>query len=359
MAPLQVGIHSIGVHLPEIVRKNDWWPESTVRAWREKIDANLQRQRVDDDTAVSEGVRAVAEAMARYYADPFKGSVERRVMPEGMVTSDMEAAAAEDALVRAGIARNRIGLLLTNSQLPDYLSVPTAPEVHRKLKLSDRCLAIGTDAACNSFLTQLALAEQYIRGGMTEYALLVQSSGFLHLARPEDAHSAWFGDGATAVLVGPVSSDHGVLTSSHRTDGSLYHALVTGCPGRRWYDAEPYLYVESARLARKMLLSVAEMGREVVHAALGAADLRPEQVDYYASHQATPWFREVTQAFIGLTNARYSDTFTQTGSLAAANVPFMLAMGEREGKLHKGDLVAMYSGGSGVTWSGVVMRWGA
>jgi 3-oxoacyl-[acyl-carrier-protein] synthase-3 len=356
----QVGIFGIGVHLPPDVRKNDWWPSETVRRWQEKAASGVLSGRPPEDAAlISDGVRTVMQAMLETRDDPFKGAVERRVMGKGVVTSDIEAAACRDALTRAGIEAGQVGLLLTNSQLNDYLCVPNAPVVHRKLGLSSQCLALDTDAACNSFLTQFALAEQMIRGGAVQYALLVQASGFLHLARQEDQHSAWFGDGATAVVVGPVSGNHGILGRAHRTDGSLHDALVTGCPGARWHDGEKLtLYIENHGSARTMLLKVADMGAEVVNEALGRAGVSREQVGFYASHQATSWFRKATQAFIGLPNAKSCDTFAWTGSLGPANIPLVLAMGEREGLLRTDDVVAMYTGGSGITWSSLILRWG-
>jgi 3-oxoacyl-[acyl-carrier-protein] synthase-3 len=353
-----VGVHGVGLYLPPEIRRNDWWPEETVRNWRVKSGESLVRPRQDREDPATPGAQAVIRGMADVKDDPFRGAVERRVMPQGMVTSDMEAAAARDALARAGLEPGEVGLLLTNSQLPDYLSVPTAPIVHRKLGLSERCMSMGTEAACNSFLTQLSLAEQMIKGGVARYALLVQSSGYLHLARPEDPHSAWFGDAATAVVVGPVSAGRGVLGQAHRTDGSMADALVTGCPGARWSDGKPYLYVENPAAARKMLMRIADQGKQVVDEALAQAGATVAEVGFYAAHQATAWFRKATQEFIGMTNARSFDCFSWTGSLGASNLPFCLGMGEREGLLKPGDLVATYTGGSGITWSSVVLRWG-
>lgn len=354
-----IGIWSIGTFLPEVVRRNDWWPASVVEEWRAKLATNFVRPKFDREDVVTEGTRRTLEGMQAFGTDPFKGAVERRVMPEGMVASDMETSAAREAIERAGLKPSDIDLLFTYSQLPDFLSVPTAPIVHRNLGLPQKCMSIGIEAACNSFMTQFALAEQMIRGGQARHALLVQSSGFLHLCNPNEHQSVWFGDGATAVVVGPVAKGKGLLASSHHTDGSMYRALVTGCPGGRWYDGKPvHLYADDREATRKMLLVITDLGKQVIDEALHDSGHRPDEVDFYATHQSTHWFRKVTQDYIGLTRARSADTFSWTGSLAACNVPFMAAVGEREGALRDGDLVAMYSGGSGITWSGMILRWG-
>ena len=107
-----------------------------------------------------------------------------------------------------------------------------------------------------------------------------------------------------------------------------------------------------------MFLMLADRGKEVVVDALEKLQLRPEDVQFYAAHQATIWFRRVTQAHIGLTGARSADTFPWAGTLSAANIPLVMATAEAEGALLDGNLVAIYSGGTGMTWSASILRWG-
>src|SRR6185295_3621709 len=137
-----VGILGIGAYLPEQVRRNDWWPEEVVAKWRARAAESLVRPEPDSPQPLSDGERRVLAAMAELKDDPFRGTRERRLMPGGMTSSDMEVEAVKDALARSGVPAGRVGLLLTNSQLPDYLGVATAPLVHRKLGLPAGCLAL-------------------------------------------------------------------------------------------------------------------------------------------------------------------------------------------------------------------------
>ncbi len=357
-----VGILGIGLYLPEEVRRNDWWPEHIVDSWREGRQAkNLARAEREHADPLTDGARQTFSGMADWADDPFKGAVERRVMPAGMKPSDMEVAAAEDALARAGVKREEIDLLFVFSQVPDQLIISNATRVHERLGLPRNCFSMSTDSACNAFVQQMTLAEQMIRGGRARYALLVQSAAVGHLCRPEDPHSAWMGDAATAVVVGPVSEGRGILGTSHKTDGSFHDALIVGSPGKLWYQAkgEPlYLYTPDRDAARRMLMAIADLAKDGVEDALKDAGLRHDDVDFYATHQSTRWFRQVTQAHIGIHRARTFDSFAWTGSLAACNIPFMLGMGEREGLLAAGHVAALHTGGSGITWSGMVIRWG-
>lgn len=67
-----------------------------------------------------------------------------------------------------------------------------------------------------------------IQAGRAKVALLIQSSGTTRLMSPEDPMSAWFGDGATAVIVGAVEPGFGLLGQSHETHGEYYEGLCAG-----------------------------------------------------------------------------------------------------------------------------------
>lgn len=358
-----VGILGVGAYLPDQVRTNDWWPEELVARWRQQAPSSLVGPRGEGEgeglEPETEGIRLALAAMQALRDDPFKGTISRRIRPEDMLPSFMETRAAEEALARAGVERGEIGLVLGHSQVADNIGASTAPRIHEALGLRPECLCTTVEGACNSFLLQLELAEKMIRGGATRYALLVQSSGVSRLMRPEDPTSPWFGDGATAVVVGPVRQGRGLLGMAHFTDGSLYRTVILGSPRGPWYAGHPIQgFVDDWKLARRMSLTLPDCGRRALEAALAKAGLSRDQVDFLATHQGTIWLRRVTQELVGLPNARAADTFTWTASLGAANAPFQLLVGEREGTLQDGSVVAAWTGGTGVTYSALVLRWG-
>lgn len=357
---MQIGIQGIGIFLPDDVRKNDWWPDHIVDGWRQNQQSkNLARAVQEGADPLTAGAAETFAGMQQFADDPFKGSVERRVMAKGTAPSHMEIAAANDALARSGVDRQEIDLLLVHSSLPDQLIATNATLLHRELGLKTQCFSMSTDGVCNSFLQQMTLADALIRQGRARRALLIQSSALLHIARPEDPHSAWFGDGATAVVVGRVGDERGIRGQAHFTDGRFHEALQGGCPTRPFYEADRiHMYVKDRDQSRKMLMVISDLAKSAVDAALAEAGERHDDVSFYATHQSTRWFREVTQRHIGLPNARSFDSYAWTASLGACNIPFMLGMGEREGMLKQGDLVAMYTGGSGLVWSGMALRWG-
>lgn len=349
-----VGILAIATHMPATIRHNDWWPKETVERWAQLPNTPPPLEPGEPTEAMSR----VLAAMARQAFDPFQGVTERRLMPADMSSVDMEADAAERAIVHAGIDRGEIDLLLTHTAVPDYLLSNSACVLHRRLGLAPGCFTMQAEASGYSFMMQLSLAVNMIAAGQTRYALLVQSTASSRLLDVDDPDSAIHGDGAAATVVGPVPAG-GVLASVHRTDGTHPTALVANVPGRHWYDdGRITLHRGDPIATKRVFLQTADLAIEVIGAALRAAGETPADVDFYAVHQGTPWLRTVTQESVGLTRARYVDTFPTTGYLFSVSIPLVLETAQRRGLISAGDLVVLNGGGVGATFGAIVLRWG-
>jgi 3-oxoacyl-[acyl-carrier-protein] synthase-3 len=309
-----IGILGIGAYLPPTIRRNEAWPAHIVDKWKAKKADQIIRADAVPEELLTDGVKRALAVLAELGSDPFQGAVERRVISEGMRAADMETTAAKEAIERAGITKDQIDFVFGYTMVPEYINVPSACIVHDNLGLREDCMSLNPDAVCNSFAMQMTLADSFIRTGRARYGLLTQSSACTRIAPMEESFSACIGDGATAVVVGPVAEGRGLLGFSHRTDGSLHKALVATVPGSHWY--------------------------------------------FYASHQATSWFRRVTQGAFQLEHAKTLDTFPWAGSLSAANLPMVLYTAHKEGLLEQDDLVATFCGGTGITYSSLVLRWG-
>ncbi|NVB38676.1 hypothetical protein G6O69_12615 [Pseudenhygromyxa sp. WMMC2535] len=348
-----IGILGIGAFLPDNIRTNSWWPESVVDGWR----ARLKRiERPEPEDPLEHLIWAAQEGLSN---DPFGGSIERRIMPEGMNALDMEIAASREVLARCSMPASEIDLILVQSTIPDYLSTNTACTIHAALGLPAHALAMSVECACNGFNQQVIFAEAMIAAGRARTALLVQSCSLSRVVPPDTPHSPWFGDGATAVLLGEVEAGRELLSFSNRTDGTIGNTLVTGVPDRRWWEeGRSIFYNTDSGNSRRMLAGVPAGARATMLGAIEKAGLEPGDADFIATHQAFPWYRRVAQTAAGLEHCRGFDTFTQVASMSSANVPFVLYAAAKEGVLREGDVVVTQAGGSGITFSSLALRWG-
>jgi 3-oxoacyl-[acyl-carrier-protein] synthase-3 len=312
----------------------------------------------DDPRPDSEGAARVHESIIRLGGDPFQGSIERRRMAADSSSYDLEEAAARDALSRAGVEPADIDVVLTHTVVPDYLVQSSACLLHGRLGLPARCFTMQVDATAFSFLAQLELARHLIAGG-ARHALIVQSCGASRLIDPASHFAPLFGDGASAAVVGPVAAGRGVLAATHRTDSRHPLTLAATVPGRRWYDdGKVVLHAPDSAGSHRVFIAIPDQARDVVGEVLARAGRRPDEVGFFASHQGTPWVREIVQDYAGLGGARTFDTFPFTASLFACNVPMVLRHAEDRGLIQDGDLVLMFGGGTGVTYGATLVRWG-
>lgn len=356
---MQVGILGLGTYLPPTIRTNAWWPPDVLADWHERMASIAMRGEAASSDLLTSGAVRTLEAMGAYAADPFRGAVERHVMSDDQTAPEMEAHAAREAIERAGLRVDQIDMLLTQTPVPEHLLTNSAGTTHRLLDLPRHCLALGTESACNGFGHHLALARGMIASGRARHVLSVHSSAMTRILKPAEPDSPWWGDGAAAVVFGPVSDDKGVLADQHYADGTACHALVLGVPGRRWWEAgEIVLHSVDRQHTRMMVMSLLDRGRDAIARCLAEAGLTTEDVEFFATHQGTAWFTRATAEHAGVEHARTVVTFPQLGNLNSANIPVILAMAERDGLLRDGSVVVTFSGGVGETWSGVCLRWG-
>ncbi len=354
-----IGVLGMGTFLPPTIRTNDWWPDAEVARWRDKMAhraTGVDALALDD---LAPGARLTLAAMGALADDPFRGARARRVMAPDMTTTDMEVAAAQEAMIRAGVEAGDIDAIMVQTPVPEHLMVNQACVTHRRLGLPERCLVLSTEAACNGFAMHATVAQGLIASGAARRVLSVHSSAITRVHGPQEPHSAWWGDGAAAVIFGSVTTGRGLLAASHHADGRGCEALVLGVPGSAWWDDGAITtHAVDRTHTRAMLLGLVDRARASIHEVLEQAGLTPSDVDFYASHQGTAWLADVTRTHAGLDRADTIVTFPSLANMNSVNVPYVLAQAALEDRVRDGSVVVTFGGGLGETWSSLVFRWG-
>ncbi|HEY4181178.1 MAG TPA: 3-oxoacyl-[acyl-carrier-protein] synthase III C-terminal domain-containing protein [Kofleriaceae bacterium] len=352
-----IGILSVGTYIPPTVRTNEFWSRATVDEWTERMAARVTRGDALP-TDISDGARLTIEAMTAYAKDPFRGARKRHTLGD-MSIHEAETRAAREAIQRAGLRPDEIDVILTETMVPEQLLVNCAAVVHKALELPARCMAIMTSVACNGFAMHATMAKALIASGQARNVLSVVGCGTTRVVDSAEPDSAWWGDGAAAVVFGPVSEGRGILSAIHHTDGTASNALVIGIPGKHWWDqGQNTLHSADRSHTRTMLMGLADRARDAIHASISAAGLQPTDIDFYASHQGTVWLADVTKKHAGLDRAQTLSTFSAFGHLGSVNIPLILSIAEKEGMLRDGMLLTTFTGGVGETWSSMCFRWG-
>ncbi|MFO0756022.1 MAG: 3-oxoacyl-ACP synthase III family protein [Byssovorax sp.] len=359
------GILGLGACLPETIRTNDFWPPEFTRRDTERQKGDLLAIDRNSDGQPNRMDRIVAEAQARYAGDPFKGAVQRHVITDAEEPSDLEAEAGRRAVADAGVSPEAVDAVLVHSLQPDLLHPSNAPAVQDKCGLRN-AVAIAVDNGCCSQVVMMALGRSMIESGSFRHVLCVSSSAASRTVEPMNPAAPIFGDGASALLLGPVPDGYGVVGQFLRTDGAFRDAVVNavyvdGKPERQWHR-----HVGPIRLAtfapdrgRETGLRQVEFCLESSTAALVEAGLGLGDVDFFLGPQTIAWLNGALAEAVGVRPERTLDTFAEVANLGSATIAYNLLAARRRGLLRDRDLVLTYSPGAGLTRAAVAFRYWA
>jgi 3-oxoacyl-[acyl-carrier-protein] synthase III len=281
------------------------------------------------------------------------GIEARHIAGDGETTATLATEAARKALAAADVPADRIGLIVLATATPDQTFPASATRVQTALGIDD-CIAFDVAAVCTGFLYALSVADNMLKGGMAEYALVIGSETFSRILDWEDRTTCvLFGDGAGAVLLRSVEAqDRGVLATRLHADGRRNDLLyvdggvsTTGTIGK--------LRMKGREVFRHAVVNLAE----VLNEALDAAGHEAAEVDWVVPHQANKRILDATARKLGLDPHRIIVTVDQHANTSAASVPLALDTAVRDGRIRPGHLLVLEAMGGGFTWGAAVVRY--
>jgi 3-oxoacyl-[acyl-carrier-protein] synthase III len=272
----------------------------------------------------------------------------RRARADERLT-DHAAAASRVALARAGASAADLDLIVVGTMTPDAPMPTTAASLVSALG-AGRAGAIEVNAACNGFLSALALAAGQVESGRAERALVVGADFISRITDHDSKATAMlFADGAGAVVVGATPPDGG------RIGPILLRAQ--GAPDVLSLGREPGARIEMD--GHETFKHAVGRMAEVTLEALAAAELTLADVDLFVYHQANGRILRAIAERLELDEARVVDCIEQTGNMSAATIPYALDVAQRDGRMREGARVLLVAFGGGFTWGGGVIEWGA
>src|ERR1700704_429538 len=154
------------------------------------------------------------------------GIRERHIVEPGVATSDLGTGAALQAIAKAGLTPDDIGLIIVGTVTPDMMFPSTACLIQHKIG-AHHAWGFDLSAACSAFTYSLTTAIQFVASGAHDHVLVVGADVMSSIIDYKDrATCVLFGDGAGAVVVSPAKDGEGsILDFEHEIDGSGADAL--------------------------------------------------------------------------------------------------------------------------------------
>jgi 3-oxoacyl-[acyl-carrier-protein] synthase-3 len=289
------------------------------------------------------------------------GIQRRHIAADGEVTSDLAAQAARRALAHAGIGADTVDLIVVATSTPDDTFPATATQVQAKLGLTTGA-AFDVQAVCSGFVFALAVADNFIRAGQAETALVIGAETYSRILDWDDRGTCvLFGDGAGAVVVsrttelaGPAGDGQppAILSTHLHSDGRHRDILyVDGGPSRTGTVGK--LRMSGREVFRHAVSCLAQVAEE----ALAANGLAIADVDWLIPHQANKRILEGVAKKLSVPKERVISTVEIHANTSAASIPLALDLAVRDGRIASGDLILFEAIGGGLTWGAALVRW--
>lgn len=278
----------------------------------------------------------------------------RRLWGEDRLASDAATEAARLALADAGIDAGKIGLLVNTSVSRDYLEPSTASIVAGNLKVSDMCQNFDIANACLAFINGMDLAARMIERGEIEYALVVDGETAdlayrktLERMKRDTATDEDFrnelatltlGSGAAAMVLSHtrLAPDAPRYKGGVSRSATEWNTLCRGNLDRMVTDT------------RQLLIQGMLLAYKTFQAAVSSLGWVVGELDQFVVHQVS---RVHTQSMIeklGIDPAKVMTIFGEFGNIGPASVPIVLSKLKSNGRLKKGDRIALLGIGSGL-----------
>jgi 3-oxoacyl-[acyl-carrier-protein] synthase-3 len=349
---MSAGITALSVRFPSIVQttadlRRDY-PEVVAAAEQQNM-ARVWQAR--DDT--TESTREFDEEMRPFLSDPFRGTVERRLLAPGESASGLELHAARDLLAAAGKDPRDIEVMLVGSFLPDQIGTGNAPFLARDLGLTGA--AWNIESACSSTVVGLQTACALVRSGEYRNVLLVVSCTYSRVHEPEDTLGWFMGDGAGAILVERVPEGSGLLGAEVRHTGET-------C-GAAWYEPvaredDVVLRMRAGKNTGRLFRETAgPTVRECCNKAAEKAGVSLQDIALFAFNTPTAWYARFCARALGVDPERAVDFYRYFGNMGPALATTNLYMAAREKRIRPGQLLMLYSVGSVSSAGAMVFRW--
>lgn len=286
----------------------------------------------------------------------------RRYAGPGDATSDLAAKAAKVALEHTGISANSIDYIIVSTSTPDSPQPPTAALVQYQL-CAYEAACFDLNVVCSGFVYGIVLANALLSARPGAHALVIGADVYSRILNFDDrATSVLLGDGAGAVVLGPVPSGYGIVETGLRTRGDAHDLIEVRAGGSRLptshktVDAGGHFFTMQGRKVSEFVLDEVP---PAIADLLERANVRTDDVDHFIPHQPNGNLLDDLVTRAGLESMTTHRTLQKYGNVGSASIPVTIDEANRAGAFKDGDLLLLAGFGGGMSIGTCLVRWSA
>lgn len=290
------------------------------------------------------------------------GIRERRIAAPDEATSDMALRAARGALESASLRPEDLDAIIVATMLGDTLVPSTAVLIQAALG-APHAAAFDVGAACTGFVYGLAVGTACVKSGLFRNVLVIGTECNSRIVDWTDRNTCiLFGDGAGAAVLTAGEGDEGsdILDVELGCDGAKAGLITIEAGGTR-LPASPETVAAGKHLLHMNGRDVFKFAVNIMcHMLAGMCrrnGIALEDIALFIPHQVNYRVIEACCERVPLSPDRFFLNIDRCGNTSAASIPIALDEAVREGRIARGDLIAILGFGAGMTWGSALVRW--
>lgn len=272
--------------------------------------------------------------------------------------------AALQAIETAGIDPKEIGLIISSTATPDFLTPSLSCIIQGEIG-AENAAAFDINAACSGFVYAVDTARRFLAtDDSMKYVLVVTSEALSRFIDFDDRTTCiLFGDGAAAIII--EKSDK--LYSSHlAADGSgakaLYARNLKIAPeiaiesdfNDGFGDGKMHKLIQDGTAVYKFAVNALP---KAFKAAAEKINCLKEDIDHFIPHQANIRIIETAAKKLGVSMEKFIVTLDHFGNTSSASISLALDEAIRDGRIKRGDKLAFMGFGAGLTYGGMILEY--
>jgi 3-oxoacyl-[acyl-carrier-protein] synthase-3 len=291
----------------------------------------------------------------------------RHIAAHDECASDMGVIAARHLFESAPCKPEEIDFLLFCTQSPDYFLPTTACLVQDRLGLRTTSGAIDFNQGCSGYVYGLSLAKGLIESGSARKVLLITADTYSKFINRRDRSvRTLFGDGATATLIGPVTTGReSIGPFIFGTDGRGAQDLIVPAGGLRQrpdneesqdeqgnWRSPNNLYMNGGAIYNFTLKTVPVAFDQL----LTRSGLSIGQIDYFILHQANKFMLDRLRTRMKIPEEKFFIDMRSTGNTVSSTIPIAFESARKKNLIKAGDRVALIGFGVGLSWAATIVE---
>ncbi len=288
------------------------------------------------------------------------GIKERHIAGKDETTSTLGAEAGKMAIQDAGLKKDDIDMIITNTVTPDLVFPATSALIGEILNIKNAGI-FDIEAACAGFIYGISIATQYIKTGECKNILVISSETLSRITDWQDRNTCvLFGDAAGAAIVSESNTESEIIAAYLGGDWKYKDLLYMPAGGSQLPASEETVKNRMHFIKMKgnetFKIAVREMSNADL-TRLEKANTNKSDIKILIPHQTKIRIIKMVQKTLELPDEKVYVNLHKYGNTSAATVPLALAEAVREGKIQKGDILVLAAFGGGFTWGSVILRW--